>query len=107
MSSNTIEKVQVKDLKEYKAIFKEIKEKILTSQVKAILAVTHELINLYCKMSSKIDPKQKGESLQYRLWYTYKTIEDERIRYFLLYWLNNGPHMREENAITNSPPSVK
>ena len=47
MSSNTVEKVQAKDLKEYKAFFKEIKEKILTSQVKAALAVNHELINLY------------------------------------------------------------
>ncbi|HEV3270193.1 MAG TPA: hypothetical protein VGZ69_06055 [Candidatus Rhabdochlamydia sp.] len=43
MSSNTVEKVQTKDLKEYK----EIKEKILTSQVKAALAVNHEPINLY------------------------------------------------------------
>ncbi len=44
MSSNTIEKVQATVLKEYKAFFKEIKEKILTSQVKAALAVNHELI---------------------------------------------------------------
>lgn len=47
MPSNTIEKVQATVLKEYKAFFKEIKEKILTSQVKAVLAVNHELINLY------------------------------------------------------------
>ena len=46
MSSNTVEKVQTKDLKEYKAFFKEIKERILTSQVKAALAVNQELINL-------------------------------------------------------------
>ena len=47
MSSNTVEKVQTTDFKEYKAFFKEIKEKILTSPVKAALAVNHELINLY------------------------------------------------------------
>ena len=35
MSSNTVKKAQATDLKEYKAFFKEIKEKILTSQVKA------------------------------------------------------------------------
>lgn len=53
MSSNTVEKVQTKDLKEYKAFFKEIKEKILTSQIKAALAVNHELINLYWEIGSK------------------------------------------------------
>lgn len=61
MSSNTVEKVQAKDLKEYKAFFKEIKEKILTSQVKAALAVNHELINLYWEIGSKIHLKQKDE----------------------------------------------
>jgi predicted nuclease of restriction endonuclease-like (RecB) superfamily len=61
MSSNTALKVQAKDLKEYKAFFKEIKEKILTSQVKAALAVNHELINLYWEIGSKIHLKQKDE----------------------------------------------
>lgn len=61
MSSNTVEKVQTKDLKEYKAFFKEIKEKILTSQIKAALAVNHELINLYWEIGSKIHLKQKDE----------------------------------------------
>ena len=61
MSSNTIEKVQAIALKEYKAFFKEIKEKILTSQVKAALAVNHELINLYWEIGSKIHLKQKDE----------------------------------------------
>jgi hypothetical protein len=46
ISSNTIKKIQAAALKEYKAFFKEIKEKILTSQVKAALAVNHKLINL-------------------------------------------------------------
>ncbi len=61
MPSNTVEKVQAKDLKEYKEFFKEIKEKILTSQVKAALAVNHELINLYWDIGSKIHLKQKDE----------------------------------------------
>lgn len=61
MSSNSVEKVQVTALKEYKAFFKEIKEKILTSQVKAALAVNHELINLYWEIGSKIHLKQKDE----------------------------------------------
>jgi predicted nuclease of restriction endonuclease-like (RecB) superfamily len=61
MSSNTVEKVQATDLKEYKAFFKEIKERILTSQVKAALAVNHELINLYWEIGSKIHLKQKDE----------------------------------------------
>src|ERR1700704_1848356 len=61
MSSNTVEKVQSTDLKEYKAFFKEIKDKILTSQIKAALAVNHELINLYWEIGSKIHLKQKDE----------------------------------------------
>jgi len=61
MPSNIIEKVQATNLKEYIAFFKEIKEKILTSQVKAALAVNHELINLYWEIGSKIHLKQKGE----------------------------------------------
>jgi|GEM_PF-6759884 len=63
MSSNTVEKVLTKDLKEYKEFLKEIKEKIFTSQVKAALAVNHELINLYREIGSKIHLKQKGEGL--------------------------------------------
>ena len=61
MSPNTVEKNPTADLKEYKAFFKEIKEKILTSQVKAALAVNHELINLYWEIGSKIHLKQKDE----------------------------------------------
>lgn len=59
MSSNTIDKIQA--TAEYKVFFKEIKEKILTSQVKAALAVNHELINLYWEIGSKIHLKQKDE----------------------------------------------
>lgn len=61
MSSNTIEKIQIKALKEYKTFFKEIKEKILASQVKAALAVNQELINLYWEIGCKIHLKQKDE----------------------------------------------
>lgn len=61
MSSNTIEKVQATALKEYKAFFKEIKEKILTSQVKAALSVNHALINLYWEIGNRIHLKQKDE----------------------------------------------
>lgn len=61
MSSNTVKNVQAEDLKEYKAFFKEIKEKILTSQVKAALAINHELMNLYWEIGSKIHLKQKDE----------------------------------------------
>lgn len=61
MSLNTIEKVQVTALKEYKAFFKEIKEKILASQVKAALAVNRELINLYWEIGCKIHLKQQDE----------------------------------------------
>lgn len=61
MTSNTVEKVKATDLKEYKAFFKEIKERILTSQIKAALAVNHELINLYWEIGSKIHlPKDEG-----------------------------------------------
>ncbi|MCF7806327.1 MAG: PDDEXK nuclease domain-containing protein, partial [Simkaniaceae bacterium] len=61
MSSNAVERAQATDLKEYKAFFKEIKERILASQVKAALAVNHELINLYWEIGSKIHLKQKDE----------------------------------------------
>ena len=74
MSSNTLEKVQAKDLKEYKAFFKEIKEKILTSQVKAALAVNLELINLYWEIGSKIHLKQKYEGWALRLSKTWPKI---------------------------------
>ena len=61
MSPNTVEKAQATDLKEYKTFFKEIKEKILTSQVKAALAVNQELIKLYWEIGSKIHLKQKED----------------------------------------------
>lgn len=47
--------------REYGAFLKEIKEKILSSQVKAALAVNRELIALYWEIGSKIHLKQKSE----------------------------------------------
>jgi len=61
MPQRTVEKALVTDLKEYKTFFKEIKEKILTSQVKAALAVNQELIGLYWEIGSKIHLKQKKD----------------------------------------------
>lgn len=166
MPPNTIEKAQTVDLKEYKTFFKEIKEKILTSQVKAALAVNQELIKLYWEIGSKIHLKQKEdgwgaktignlakdlkssfpdmkgfsqtnikymvqfakeypefsisqqvvgqipwghnilllqrlETLQDRLWYAYKTIEQGWSRNVLLHWLDSKLHQREGKAITN------
>lgn len=166
MSPNTAAKVQTKDLKEYKAFFKEIKEKILTSQIKAALAVNHQLINLYWEIGSKIYLKQNEEgwgaktienlakdlkstfpemkgfshrnlkymvqfakeypdfaigqqvvaqipwghnilllqkltTLEDRLWYAHKTIEQGWSRNVLMHWLESGLHRREGKAITN------
>lgn len=61
MPLNTLEKSQVTALKQYKAFFTEIKEKILTSQVKAALAVNRELIHLYWEIGGKIHVKQQDE----------------------------------------------
>lgn len=61
MSSNSIQTDQTTSLKEYKAFFKEIKEKIIASQVKAALAVNRELIHLYWEIGCKIHLKQLEE----------------------------------------------
>jgi hypothetical protein len=47
MSQDVAEKIDLVVPKEYGAFLKEIKEKILSSQVKAALAVNRELIALY------------------------------------------------------------
>jgi predicted nuclease of restriction endonuclease-like (RecB) superfamily len=47
--------------KEYGSFLKEIKDKILSSQVKAALAVNRELITRYWEIGSKIHLKQKSE----------------------------------------------
>lgn len=57
--------------KEYKAFLKEIKERILSSQVKAAIAVNRELITLYWEIGSKIHLKRKSEGWErkrLRLW---------------------------------------
>lgn len=46
---------------EYGAFLKEIKDKILSSQVKAALAINREMISLYWDIGSKIYLKQKSE----------------------------------------------
>ncbi len=61
MPPNTIKQAQAISLKEYKAFFKEIKEKILTSQIKAALSVNQKLIKLYWEIGSKIHLKQKED----------------------------------------------
>ena len=61
MSQDVAEKIDLVVPKEYGAFLKEIKEKILSSQVKAALAVNRELINLYRDIGTKIQLKQKSE----------------------------------------------
>lgn len=56
MSQNVAEKTDLVIPKEYGVFLKEIKEKILSSQVKAALAVNRELITLYWDIGSKIHP---------------------------------------------------
>ncbi len=46
---------------EYKKFFQEIKERISSSQIKAILAVNRELISLYWEIGSRVYLKQKSE----------------------------------------------
>lgn len=53
--------VQTLVQKEYKDLLKEIKERILSSQFKAAVAVNQELIILYWEIGSRISLKQKSE----------------------------------------------
>ncbi|MDN3508111.1 MAG: PDDEXK nuclease domain-containing protein [Simkaniaceae bacterium] len=166
MKADTIEKPQILPLKEYKTFLKEIKEKILSSQIKAALAVNRELITLYWEIGSRIHIKQKREgwgsktienlskdlkssfpemkgfsltnikymvqfareypnftigqqvvgqipwghnilllqkleTLEERLWYIHKTIENGWSRNVLLHWLDSRLHKRDGKAITN------
>lgn len=161
-----IEKSKIIVPKEYKVFLKEIKSKILSSQVKAAIAVNCELITLYWEIGSKIFSKQKKEgwgaktienlakdlkssfpdmkgfsltnikymvqfareypdfqisqqvvgqipwghnillfqklgSLEERIWYAKKTIENGWSRNVLLHWIDSGLHKREGNAISN------
>lgn len=61
MTKTPLEQTQSFFPKEYKTFFKEIKEKILSSQVKAALAVNRELVTLYWEIGSKVYSKQKSE----------------------------------------------
>lgn len=166
MTKSIVEQPQTVIPKEYKVVLKEIKEKILSSQVKAALAVNRELVTLYWEIGSRIYLKQKSEgwgaktienlakdlkttfpnmqgfsfrnlkymvhfakeypdfaigqqvvaqipwghnilllqkltSLEDRLWYANKTIENGWSRNVLLHWLDSLLHQREGKAITN------
>lgn len=152
--------------KEYSAFLTEIKERILSSQIKAALAVNRELLILYWEIGSKIFLKQKSDgwgaktvenlakdlktafpnmkgfsltnikymvqfakgypdftisqqsvgqipwghnilllqkltTLEERLWYAHKTIENGWSRNVLLHWLDRNLYHREGRSITN------
>ncbi len=61
MSQSSIEQSKALLANGYKAFLKEIKGKILSSQVKAAFAVNRELITLYWEIGSKIFLKQTSE----------------------------------------------
>ena len=61
MSQSTPEQIQAVVSKEYKIFLREIKERIVSSQLKAAIAVNRELIALYWEIGSKIHLKQKDE----------------------------------------------
>ncbi|NGX56963.1 MAG: hypothetical protein K1060chlam5_01218 [Candidatus Anoxychlamydiales bacterium] len=152
--------------KEYKALFQDIKKRILSSQLKAAMTVNKEMITLYWEIGSKVYLKQKGdgwgfktieklakdlkstfpnmkgfsfrnlkymvcfakaypdfkirqqpvaqipwghnilllqklETIEERLWYANKTIENGWSRNSLLHWLDSNLHKREGKAINN------
>lgn len=164
--TQSAEQTQPMISKEYKIFLKEIKERILSSQIKAALAVNRELLTLYWEIGSKILLKQKSEgwgaktvenlakdlksafpnmkgfsltnikymvqfakeypdftisqqpvgqipwghnilllqkltSLEERLWYANKTIENGWSRNVLLHWLDSNLYKREGKSITN------
>jgi len=166
MKQASIEQSDSVILREYKIFLHEIKERILSSQVKAALAVNRELITLYWEIGSRVYLKQKSEgwgaktieklaqdlksafpdmkgfsltnikymvqfareypdfaisqqvvgqipwghnllllqkvaSLEERLWYVNKTIENGWSRNVLLHWLDSNLHQREGRAVTN------
>ncbi|NGX53476.1 MAG: hypothetical protein K1000chlam4_00188 [Chlamydiae bacterium] len=166
MTQEVIEQIQTAPPKEYKSFLKEIKERILSSQVKAAVAVNRELITLYWEIGTALHKKQqkegwgsktveklandlkssfpnmkgfstrnirfmvqfarefneyeivkqlvsqipwghnilllqKLETLEERLWYANKTIENGWSRNVLLHWLDSGLHKRQGKAVTN------
>lgn len=166
MTQCTVEQSQSIVPREYKTFLKEIKERILSSQIKAAVAINRELITLYWEIGTTVYQKQKSEgwgaktieklaedlkssfpgmqgfshrNLKYmvhfareypdyvigqqvvaqipwghnilllqkletveeRLWYANKTIENGWSRNVLLHWLESGLHKRQGKAITN------
>ncbi|MEI6242645.1 MAG: PDDEXK nuclease domain-containing protein [Chlamydiota bacterium] len=166
MTQSSIEHSNQVIPKEYPLFLLEIKEKILSSQLKAALAVNRELINLYWEIGSRVLLKQRNEgwgaktienlakdlksafpdmkgfsltnikymvqfareypeftisqqvvgqipwghnilllqkltSIEERLWFANKTIENGWSRNVLLHWLDSNLHQREGRAITN------
>lgn len=166
MTQSTIEQSQSVVPKEYKIFFKEIKERILSSQVKAALAVNRELVALYWEIGATVYQKQQSEgwgaktieklaqdlksafpnmkgfshrnlkymvyfareypdfaigqqvvaqipwghnilllqkleTIEERLWYAHKTIENGWSRNVLLHWLDSGLYKRQGKAINN------
>ncbi len=164
--TKSVEQIQPIITKGYKIFLKEIKERILSSQVKAALALNRELMTLYWEIGSKILLKQKSEgwgaktvenlakdlksafpslkgfsltnikymvqfakeypdfiisqqlvgqipwghnilllqkltTIEERLWYANKTIENGWSRNVLLHWLDSHLHKREGKSITN------
>ncbi|NGX61348.1 MAG: hypothetical protein K940chlam9_00833 [Chlamydiae bacterium] len=61
MTQSTTEQSQSVIPREYKTFLKEIKERILSSQVKAAVAVNRELITLYWEIGTTVHQKQKSE----------------------------------------------
>lgn len=166
MTENSVEEAETLLPVEYKAFLKEIKGKILSSQVKAALAVNRELITLYWEIGSEIFSKQQSKgwgsktvenlsrdlkssfpemkgfsltnikymvqfareypdfqisqqlvgqipwghnilllqkltSVEERLWYVKKTIENGWSRNVLRHWVDSKLHKREGTAISN------
>ncbi len=61
MVGRLLEHVEAIVVRDYKDFFKEIKEKVLSSQIKAVLSVNRELIALYWEIGAKLHAKQKNE----------------------------------------------
>jgi predicted nuclease of restriction endonuclease-like (RecB) superfamily len=163
---HSFEKTQSIVSKQYKTLLVEIKERILSSQVKAAVAVNQELISLYWEIGSSVYQKQqeegwgaktieklakdlqsyfpnmkgfshrnlkymvhfareypdvtigqqvvaqipwghnilllqKLETIEERLWYAHKTIENGWSRNVLLHWLDVSLHKRHGKSINN------
>ena len=166
MNQASIEQSHASIQKEYKIFLHELKQRIVSSQIKAAVAVNRELIALYWEIGSKVCLKQRSEgwgaktienlakdlkfafpdmkgfsltnikymvqfareypdftisqqvvgqipwghnilllqrleSIEERLWYVNKIIENGWSRNVLLHWLDSSLYKREGKAITN------